>query len=132
MTYPAAYGISDSAAMGWLRALIHWDGLREPRSNRGDAMNEPGQVETLEQGSSWEGGMSERGLWTAVLLKAVEDWRSGTLRARREAADFLFNDEKDFETVCAAAGLNAQYVRAKLARTTPPQSEASLLQQRPA
>jgi hypothetical protein len=94
-------------------------------------MNEAGQVETLEQGSSWEGGMSERGLWTAVLLKAVEDWRSGTLRARQEAADFLFNDEKDFETVCTAAGLNPQYLRAKLARTTPPQSAASLLQQHP-
>jgi hypothetical protein len=95
-------------------------------------MNELGQVETLEQGNSWEGGMSERGLWTAVLLKAVEDWRSGTLRARQEAADFLFNDEKDFEAVCTAAGLNPQYLRAKLARTTPPQPAASLLQQHPA
>jgi hypothetical protein len=29
--------------------------------------------------------ISKRRLWTAVLVHAVEDWRSGTLRARREA-----------------------------------------------
>jgi hypothetical protein len=91
-------------------------------------MNELGQVETLEQRNSGEVGVSERGLWTAVLLKAVEDWRSGTLRARQEAADFLFNDEKDFETVCTAAGLNPQYLRAKLVLISPHQPVAAFLQ----
>ncbi len=96
-------------------------------------MNELGQVETLEQGDSQEVGVSERGLWTAVLLKAVEDWRTGTLRARREAANFLFHDEQDFETVCTAAGLNPQYLRAKLSRITPPQlSSPAFLQQQAA
>jgi hypothetical protein len=48
--------------------------------------------------------ISELRLWTAVLVHAVEDWRSGTLRARREAQDFLFNNDKDFETVVLLGG----------------------------
>ena len=58
--------------------------------------------------------ISERRLWTAVLVNAVEDWRSGTLRARREAQEFLFNSDKDFETVCSAAGLDWSDFRARL------------------
>jgi hypothetical protein len=50
--------------------------------------------------------ISERRLWTAVLVNAVEDWRSGTLRARREAQEFLFDSDKDFEMVSSAAGLD--------------------------
>lgn len=60
--------------------------------------------------------ISERRLWTAVIVNAVEDWRNGTLRARREAQDFLFNSDKDFEMVCTAAGLNWQDFRAKLTK----------------
>jgi hypothetical protein len=58
--------------------------------------------------------ISERRLWTAVLVNAIEDWRSGTLRARREAQNFLFNDNEDFETVCSAAGLDWNYFRLRL------------------
>jgi|ERR1700722_14783262 hypothetical protein len=60
--------------------------------------------------------ISERRLWTAVIVNAVEDWRNGTLRARREAQDFLFNSDKDFEMVCTAAGLNWQNFRLKLTK----------------
>jgi len=58
--------------------------------------------------------ISARRLWTAVILNAVEDWRNGTLRARREAQEFLFENDKDFETVCTAAGLDAYDFRSRL------------------
>jgi hypothetical protein len=58
--------------------------------------------------------ISERRLWTAVIVVAVEDWRAGTLRARRAAQQFLFEDDGDFEQVCAGAGLDPQSFRAKL------------------
>lgn len=60
--------------------------------------------------------ISARRLWTAVLVQAVEEWRGGTLRARREAQDFLFNDIKDFATVCSGAGLDGEDFRARLAK----------------
>jgi hypothetical protein len=60
--------------------------------------------------------ISARRLWTAVLVHAVEEWRGGTLRARREAQDFLFNNGEDFETVCSAAGLDGGDFRARLAK----------------
>jgi hypothetical protein len=53
-------------------------------------------------------------LWTAVIVKAVEDWRMGTLRARREAQKFLFEDDRDFCQVCASAGLDPDVFRRKL------------------
>jgi hypothetical protein len=53
-------------------------------------------------------------LWTAVIVKAVEDWRMGTLRARREAQKFLFEDDRDFFQVCASAGLDPDLFRTKL------------------
>jgi hypothetical protein len=58
--------------------------------------------------------ISERRLWTAVIVTAVEDWRSGSLRARREAQSFLFEDKADFKTVCAGAGLDPVTLRARL------------------
>jgi hypothetical protein len=58
--------------------------------------------------------ISERRLWTAVIVNAVEDWRGGTLRARREAQEFLFHDDKDFEMVCSSAGLDWTDFRARL------------------
>jgi hypothetical protein len=59
----------------------------------------------------------DRRLWTAVLYRAVEDWRKGTLRLRREAHTFLFLDDKDFEQVCSSAGFNSTSLRAHLIRT---------------
>jgi hypothetical protein len=56
----------------------------------------------------------ERRLWIAVLVRAVEDWREGSLRARREAQKFLFQEDRDFERVCAGAGLDPHSFRAKL------------------
>ena len=58
--------------------------------------------------------ISARRLWTAVLLNAVEDWRTGPLRARREAQEFLFDSGEDFEMVCTAAGLDSKDFRVRL------------------
>ena len=58
--------------------------------------------------------ISARRLWTAVILNAVEDWRNGTLRARREAQEFLFDNDEDFEMDCTAAGLDSHDFRARL------------------
>jgi hypothetical protein len=58
--------------------------------------------------------IGENRLWTAVIVNAVQDWRYGTLRARREAQTFLFEDHADFENVCSRAGLDAESFRGKL------------------
>jgi hypothetical protein len=66
------------------------------------------------QGAVTEDFIGENRLWTAVLVKAVEDWRFGTMRRRREAQEFLFESDKDFSTVCANAGLDPASLRSKL------------------
>jgi hypothetical protein len=58
--------------------------------------------------------IGERRLWTAVVVSAVEDWRSGTLRARLEAQKFLFENKQDFELACAGAGLDPGDIRSRL------------------
>jgi hypothetical protein len=61
-----------------------------------------------------EGFIPERTLWAAVLVMAVEDWRDGSLRAKRAAQQFLFEDDRDFEEVCSGAGLDPATFRSKL------------------
>jgi hypothetical protein len=73
-----------------------------------------GQVNVGAQNDVTEEMISERRLWTAVMVMAVEDWRAGTLRARRAAQQFLFESDQDFSRVCAGAGLDPQSFRAKL------------------
>jgi hypothetical protein len=58
----------------------------------------------------------ERRLWLAVIAQAVEDWRSVNQKRQREAETFLFGARKDFECVCASAGLDARNLLDKLAR----------------
>lgn len=57
---------------------------------------------------------AERRLWLAVLALAVEDWTRGSLKTKRTAQRFLFEDGSDFRTVCASAGLDADSLRSKL------------------
>jgi hypothetical protein len=76
-------------------------------------------METTKNSANAQNGVTEdaileRRLWTAVIVKAVEDWQTGTLRARREAQKFLFEDESDFMEVCGLAGLDPGNFRAKL------------------
>lgn len=67
-------------------------------------------------GTVTEDCIGERRLWVAVLTMAVEDWRNGTLRSRRDAQKFLFDDHNNFESVCASAGIDASSFRSSLLR----------------
>lgn len=59
---------------------------------------------------------TEQRVWLAVIARTVEEWVSGPLRTQMEAEQYLLNDENDFATVCAAAGLDPKSLRAKLLR----------------
>ena len=73
-----------------------------------------GGTRIVEHEGVTEDCISDRRLWTAVVVMAVEDWRNGSLRARREAQSFLFEDNADFQAVCASAGLDPATLRARL------------------
>jgi hypothetical protein len=60
--------------------------------------------------------VAEQRLWTAVIVHAVRDWLSGTLRDQREAQRFLFEDNDNFNHVCSCAGLDPSSFRSKLLR----------------
>lgn len=62
------------------------------------------------------GQPSERRLWSAVLLQALEDWKSANARLRSEAEKFFFENQADFERVCRAAGLAPDSVLGRLRR----------------
>lgn len=64
--------------------------------------------------SHTEDSSGERRLWIAVLALAVEDWTKGTLRAKREAQRFLFEDKADYYSVCASAGVDGEAFRRRL------------------
>ncbi|MBZ5693958.1 MAG: hypothetical protein LAN36_01225 [Acidobacteriia bacterium] len=72
------------------------------------------QAGTSYQSEVTEECIAEHRLWTAVITLAVEDWRSGSLRARREAQRFIFENESDFSRACAGAGLDPTSLRGKL------------------
>jgi hypothetical protein len=68
------------------------------------------------EGNLTEECLAERRLWIAVLTMAVEDWRKGTLRNRRAAQKFLFENCDDYEHVCASAGVDPGGFRTSLLR----------------
>ncbi|HEX4074214.1 MAG TPA: hypothetical protein VHX49_02310 [Candidatus Acidoferrales bacterium] len=78
-------------------------------------MESGSQVRTS-QSDMTEECIAERHLWTAVVTRALEDWRTGTLRERRDAQKFLFEDDSDFSRVCAGAGLDPSSLRAQLSK----------------
>jgi hypothetical protein len=57
---------------------------------------------------------SERRLWTAVLLQALEDWNSGNRRQSKAAEIFFFESGEDFARACRGAGLSPESVLGKL------------------
>lgn len=83
-------------------------------ANEAEGRGQNNAVRSSFQSEVTEDFISERRLWTAVLTKAIEDWKSGTLRARREAQRFLFDDSRDFAQVCAGAGIDPESFRSKL------------------
>lgn len=74
------------------------------------------QVHVNDSDTVTEGFLSERRLWTAVLVNAIDDWRTGSLRTRREAQDFLFNNDADLDMVCSGAGLDWSDFRMRVAK----------------
>lgn len=92
-------------------------GAVESIQNPGDKMDGRNACgPAYSENSITEGAMSERRLWLAVLVTAVEDWRRGTLRAKRAAQKFLFEDDSDFMEVCAGAGIDPSSFRSKLTK----------------
>jgi len=58
----------------------------------------------------------EKRLWQAVIVTAIQEWISGPLRSKRQAEEYLFQDQRDFPAVCQSAGMDAGRLRAKLNR----------------
>ncbi|MGA9883989.1 MAG: hypothetical protein WBQ34_09750 [Candidatus Acidiferrales bacterium] len=58
--------------------------------------------------------ISEKRLWQTVLLTTIQEWMWGPLRRKRQAEEFLFQDHKDFDTVCKSAGMDPDRFRVKL------------------
>jgi hypothetical protein len=58
----------------------------------------------------------EKRLWQAVIVTTIQEWISGTLRSKRQAEEYLFQDQRDFPAVCQSAGMDADVLRAKLNR----------------
>jgi hypothetical protein len=61
-------------------------------------------------------GVSEKRLWQAVLLTTIQEWMWGPLRSKRQAEEYLFQDQKDFHAVCKSAGMDPDQLRTKLKR----------------
>jgi hypothetical protein len=60
--------------------------------------------------------IAEQRIWTAVIVRTVQEWVSGPATSRREAELYLFSDETDFPAVCRSAGLDPRALRRKLNR----------------
>ena len=70
--------------------------------------------------NAWALSETPRGLevrlWQAVIVTAIQEWISGPLRSKRQAEEYLFQDQKDFPMVCQSAGLDPDRLRTKLNR----------------
>jgi hypothetical protein len=86
------------------------------RSGPGEADMEAENQIRISQSDVTEECIAERHLWTAVVTRALEDWRAGTLRERRAAQKFLFDEANDFDRVCASAGLDPASLRSQLSK----------------
>jgi hypothetical protein len=58
----------------------------------------------------------EKRLWQAVIVTVIQEWISGPLRSKRQAEEYLFQDQEDFPAVCQSAGMDVDRLRAKLNR----------------
>jgi hypothetical protein len=59
-------------------------------------------------------GTAEEKLWRAVIARTLEEWACGPLSFSRRAEQFLFHDNKDFESVCTSAGMDPGNLRRRL------------------
>lgn len=63
-----------------------------------------------------ERSVAEVHLWRAVIFAAIQEWRFGPLRRKRQAEDYLFQDDLDFVFVCQSAEIDVGQLRARLAK----------------
>ena len=70
-------------------------------------------METSVHGSQ-DQEIGELRLWRAVIASTVQEWRHGPLRRKREAEQFLFHDDGDYQTVCYSAGIDPRNLRDRL------------------
>ena len=63
----------------------------------------------------FEGSVSETRLWRAVIARTIQEWISGPLSHKRQAEQYLFDDNRDFRLVCGFAGIDSGDLRARLA-----------------
>ena len=90
-------------------------GRRTEEMNTGTIMNmQIYAQESKAMSDRSEQPVGERNLWVAILLQALEDWHTGTLRRRQDAERFFFKCERDFAAVCRGAGLDPATVVGKL------------------
>jgi hypothetical protein len=75
-----------------------------------------GRTALICRGDEVERPVCEQKLWVAVLTQALEDWQGDRITSKHQAETFLFEDKKDFETVCACAGIDPSSFRARLER----------------
>jgi hypothetical protein len=56
----------------------------------------------------------ETALWRGVVARTIQDWLSESLRPKREAERYLFENSADLSLVCQAAGIDIGQLRARL------------------
>jgi hypothetical protein len=61
-----------------------------------------------------QGAPSQATLWQAVIANTITDWLAGSARQKREAEQYLFNDNMDFPMVCQSAGMDFGTLRTRL------------------
>jgi hypothetical protein len=50
-------------------------------------------------------------LWRGVIARAIQDWLSKSLRPKREAERYLFENSADLSLVCSSAGITVLKLR---------------------
>ena len=58
--------------------------------------------------------MTSTGLWRGVIARTIQDWLSKSLRPKREAERYLFENSADLSLVCASAGIDIVRLRTSL------------------
>ena len=61
------------------------------------------------------GSVPEIRLWRAVIARTIQEWISGPLSRKRQAEQYLFDNNRDFRLVCGFAGIDSSDLRARLA-----------------
>jgi hypothetical protein len=54
---------------------------------------------------------TEKHLWRVVIARTIQDWLSSSLREKRNAEQYLFQNSADLSLVCESAGINVERMR---------------------